>query len=146
MSDDRMKNTDDFVDASTTNAGKVAKPDLYYGDRDKLEDWLMQVDLYFKFMAESIPEDSKVCFVATFMRGEAQTWIKPYITKYLDDDNEEEDVMTFVENYGTFKERLKQIFGISNEAAVSARKIQHLKQRRSAAEYATDFQKHAIIL
>jgi hypothetical protein len=139
--------SDDLTYVSTPNAaGKVAKPDLYYGDRTKLEDWLMQVDLYFKFIADSVPDDDKVCFVSTFMRGEAQAWIKPCIVKYLDEDNEDEDVAQLIEHYANFKTQIRQVFGVTNEASTSARTIQELKQHRSAAEYTTEFQKHAIIL
>ena len=40
------------------NKTKVAKPNLYYGDRNTLKDWLLQFDLYFKFRANDIePND-----------------------------------------------------------------------------------------
>ena len=28
---------------------KTKTPDMYYGDRRKLDEWLLQLDLYFKF-------------------------------------------------------------------------------------------------
>ncbi len=28
---------------------RINKPDIYHGDRTGLEDWLMQVDIYFTF-------------------------------------------------------------------------------------------------
>ena len=38
---------DDATLVST--GGKVANPDKYYGDRTKLDEWLLQFDLYFDF-------------------------------------------------------------------------------------------------
>jgi hypothetical protein len=32
-----------------TSGMNVNKPDLYYGERSKLDDWLMQWDLFFTF-------------------------------------------------------------------------------------------------
>ena len=31
------------------NAGPVAKPDYFYGDRNKVDDWLNQLRMYFFF-------------------------------------------------------------------------------------------------
>jgi len=126
------------------NASKVAKPDLYRGDRAKLEEWLLQVDLYFKFAGDAIDETDKASFVTTYMRGDAARWINPYLTKYLDELNEEDDIIQLFENYDQFKTRLRQVFGISNEASTASRIIQRLRQQRSAAEYAAEFQHHAI--
>jgi hypothetical protein len=126
------------------NASKVAKPDLYHGDRAKLEEWLLQMDLYFKFAADAVDDEDKVSFVTTYMRGDAHRWIKPYLTKYLDDNNSDEDITMLFEDYARFKTQIRQVFGVSNEDSIAARAIQHLKQKRSAAEYATEFQHYAI--
>ncbi|KAF2280024.1 uncharacterized protein EI97DRAFT_477599 [Westerdykella ornata] len=50
---------------------KVVKPDLYFGDRNKLEDWLLQFDLFFKFNDDDINNDDKASLVALYMRGQA---------------------------------------------------------------------------
>jgi hypothetical protein len=36
-------------DSTIPRGIKVATPDLFYGDRTKLEDWLLQFDMYFTF-------------------------------------------------------------------------------------------------
>jgi hypothetical protein len=56
------------TDVATIN---VNKPDLYYGERSKLDDWLMQWDLFFMFQGEKIPNIKQVTFAASFMRGQA---------------------------------------------------------------------------
>ena len=55
-------------DKGNDGASKVAKPDLYYGDRNKLEDWLNQMSLYFKF--NEITKDQTL-FASTYLRGRA---------------------------------------------------------------------------
>ena len=73
-------------DTNMTNAGEftqsvmnVNKPDLYYGERAKLDEWLMQWDLFFMFQGEKVPEEKRVTLVLSYMRGKAFTWIKPFI-------------------------------------------------------------------
>jgi hypothetical protein len=62
---------------------KVATPDLFYGDRTKLEDWLLQFDMYFTFQGSELDDNCHVSLVATFMRGAALQWIKPFLVKYM---------------------------------------------------------------
>jgi len=51
---------------------KVAKPDLFYGEREKLEDWLMQLQLYFAFNGQALPTAQQPAFAITYIRGRAQ--------------------------------------------------------------------------
>ena len=62
---------------------KTKTPDMYYGDRRKLDEWLLQLDLYFKFQGQMVAAQQRVLFASTFMRGQAQRWIKPHIKKYF---------------------------------------------------------------
>jgi len=46
----------------------VAKPDLFYGERKKLQMFISQLELYFFFNAPDFPdEDRKVMFAATYL-------------------------------------------------------------------------------
>ena len=54
---------------------KVNKPETYHGDRNSLDDWLIQLDTYFYF--NKVSEDIKTMFAYTFIRGRAERWIKP---------------------------------------------------------------------
>ena len=65
------ENRDTSVQQRThDNSIKVAKPDYYYGDRSKLDDWLNQMALYFRF--ENITQDPKKTLLASsYLRGQA---------------------------------------------------------------------------
>ena len=71
------ENRDTSVQQRThDNSIKVAKPDYYYGDRSKLDDWLNQMALYFRF--ENITQDPKKTLLASsYLRGQVQQWIRP---------------------------------------------------------------------
>ena len=66
-------NDTDMTDAGTTTNSvmNVNKPDLYYGDRAKLDDWIMQWDLFFTFQGDKVPIDKRVILVSSYMRGNA---------------------------------------------------------------------------
>jgi len=90
---------------------RVNKPDVYHGDRIGLEDWLMQVDIYFTFYL--VPANKKTIFASTFLRGRAQHWLKPTLHKYLEDHDENPRAM--FTNFNNFKRELRRIFETSNE-------------------------------
>jgi hypothetical protein len=139
MSDTSM-NTPNETKASRN---KVARPDLYHGDRTKLEEWILQFDLYFKFNGADMDDDDYAAFMASFMRGAAAKWVRPYLIKYMDDDNSEQEITELFDDYLKFKEKLRQTFGVLNEVANADRKIQQLRQIKSAADYAVLFQQYA---
>jgi hypothetical protein len=122
---------------------KTAKPDNYYGDRYKLEDWITQMELYFTF--QPTMDEKKALFAATFFRGRAQAWVKPYLQKYLNPPGGKRDpeVDGLFANFDHMKRGLRLIFGISNDKSIAVRAIQHLRQNTSASEYASKFQQHA---
>ena len=49
---------------------KVNKPDIYHGDRNKLDNWLTQVDVYFAF--NHVPKGKKTLFASTFLRDRVE--------------------------------------------------------------------------
>ena len=120
---------------------KVSPPELYYGARDKLDDWLVSLELVFKLSRE-IHEQEQVLYATTFMRGQAQKWMKPYLKTYLDGSANAE-VQTWMTDFDNFKEKIETVFGAANENKVAIRIIQQLKQTRSAAEYTQKFQEYA---
>ena len=62
----------------------VAKPDLFYSERNKVDDWLMQLQVYFQFQPEmKLPKEKWPLFTTTYMRGNAHQWIKPYVNRHL---------------------------------------------------------------
>ncbi|KAJ4982496.1 reverse transcriptase domain protein, partial [Stagonosporopsis vannaccii] len=126
------------------NAGtiSVAKPDLYKGDRQKLDEWLLQWDLFFTFQGQNVPEVQRVTLMASHMRDQALKWIKPFIQQYTAGEAPDE-VDEWMRDSDRFKDKIRTIFGVINEPSVARRKIQHIQQRQSAADYAADFQQLA---
>ncbi|EFQ86858.1 hypothetical protein PTT_17789, partial [Pyrenophora teres f. teres 0-1] len=74
--------------------------------------------------------------MASYMRGTAATWIKPYLNKYMDDNDDDDNIERMFEDHPTFKDKLRQQFGVINEESKADRAIQQLKQTQSVADYA----------
>ena len=120
---------------------RVNKPDEYFGERSKLEDWIVQLELYFLF-DQGVKADQKTAFAATFMRGRAGRWIKPGLKSFLENREDEEEIFG---KFATFKEHIRRTFGISNEKMVAERTVQHLTQTTSTAEYTAKFQEYSTL-
>ena len=90
-----------------------------------------------------VPNDKRTLVATTFLRGNAQQWMKPHLTKYLATRRDPEGMFT---DYTVFQRKFKELFGISNEVAKATRDIQSVRQERSAAEYAAKFREHSNLL
>lgn len=136
---------------TTTTSGDsgVAKPDLYHGERAKLNDWLTQMQLYLSLSKVDTNPKKHVLIAITYMRGNAQKWINPYLQVYLEGDTKEnhaeyEGTKAWMESFPNFKKEVGKILGPSNEDKVAIRIVQHLQQRTSASDYAAKFKRYSV--
>ena len=108
----------------------VAKLNLFYGDCDKVDNWLMQLQVYFTFQKSNLlPANRQPLFAMTYMRGNAHKWIKPYVIKYLSGEGVDEGIDAWMESFARFKVEVKRILGLSNKDKVAIRMIQSVKQK-----------------
>jgi hypothetical protein len=121
---------------------KAQKPDLFYGERSKLETWILQFDRLFHIEGQ-IENEDKVVLASTYMKGDAEKWVIPIIRRYMDDAITDAGNAILVESWDTFKIRLRQIFSPFKESVIAEQKIQNLKQNKSAADYTTIFEQYA---
>ena len=120
---------------------KINKLDIYHEDRNELNDWLTQIDVYFAF--NKVSDDKQILFVSIFLRDRAKRWFKSKFRQYLNDD---ENIDNIFFNYNDFKKKIKRIFEIFNEKQIAKRNIQHFTQRTSATNFAVRFQKQVNLI
>ena len=59
---------------------KVNNPDLYYGDRDKLQTFVSQLALKFSANSSEFPNDRvKLSYAGSYLRGAAFEWLVPQV-------------------------------------------------------------------
>ena len=88
------------------NKTKVAKPNLYYGDRNTLKDQLLQFDLYFKFGADNVEPDDQTSLITTYIRGDAAKQIRPFLIKYIGDRLKDNNLIRIFEDFNHFKTKI----------------------------------------
>ena len=121
---------------------KINKFDVYKGERDELNDWLIQMKLYFIF--NSISKNQKTFFAFTYFKERVQHWFKSKIRLYLDDEkNINDKIFT---RFNNFKIVIRCIFEIFNEKQFVKRIIQHFKQHEFAFNYVAQFQKYVNVI
>ena len=121
---------------------KTNKLDVYKGERDELDDWLIQMKLYFAF--NLISKNQKTLFAFTYLKGRAQHWFKSKVRSYLDDEKDIDDKI--FTRFNNFKVAIRRIFEVFNEEQFVERIIQHLKQHEFAFDYVARFQKYVNII
>ena len=84
LSDERAASVQARPASRTTDRGdkaKVARPDFYYSDRNKLDDWLNQIVMYITY--RDVKTEDQLMIAASFLRGDAQHWARNKITAKL---------------------------------------------------------------
>lgn len=133
--------------ASQSNSIRVPTPKKFDGKRGVLKSYLASLDLFFRFNQGAYRTDQeKIMAAGMFMEGDAIVWFEPLLSDYLGNESNraecsDETKETF-KDYGTFKEKLELIFGEIDEGRTAERRIQELKQTKSAAQYSAEFKKH----
>ena len=119
---------------------RVAKPDKYHGEREKLEPWLLQLSMWFWDHDTPTIEGKRTVYASSLMRGRALKWIQPLLKEFL--DNKEDDEGIFA-NYKKFQKKIRMTFGTTNDKEYAIRVVKTLRQNTSASEYVAKFEEYA---
>ncbi len=122
---------------------KISTLNLYHDDRNKLEAYLVQIELYIKrhsFQFKFI--ENKVLFAFIYLRDNAFTWFHHYLTNYLQKKSEEreEEIITIFRDSQAFEKRLRRVFEDIDKKRTAKRQLYNLRQKTFAATYSISFQ------
>src|SRR6266850_2366448 len=121
---------------------KVGEPEYYYGDPEKLQDWLTSMLDHFEFKGiASKPGKDKVRVAGTYLRGDARKWYEPLLRDYLslNLEDQEDRVRQVFASFGGFEKAIKKAFGDINEKYSAEREMRHLVQKTSVRKYSSRF-------
>ena len=125
---------------------KINTPDPFDESRGKLQAFFSQAELFFGFNVDRFPTNKhKVVFASTYLRGPAFEWFNSFLTDFLNNepDKSDNDTIGVTQNYLNFKNKLRQVFGNFDKEHLAERRMQSLRQTKSAADYASKFQQLA---
>ncbi len=116
----------------------AAKPEYFYGDRNRLEAWINQMLIYFT--VEQVTKGvNQVLTACSYIRGECEHWIRPKMTAWL--GGEAGDPM--FASFDTLRAELRTVYGLNNDKQQAIRTIQHLTQKTSTAAYTAKFKEYS---
>lgn len=130
--------------ASRTARGpKIPAPSFFYGtkgvvpDDEKVsfESWSGQVRTYISLRQMEFPDERTKCaFAASYLRGSADEWVRPYTSAL----HKNEPVPIF-DSLTTFFDSLAAAFGEADTVTAAENEILNLKQSGTVSEYAAKF-------
>lgn len=131
---------------------KVQVPDKYFGERNKLKGFLIQVNLYMTFNGNRFASDTeRVLWTVSLLAGDALNWIEGFLQDYMEhtdrygstNDNMEDRTMEIFGTWRGFERQIKATFGEVDEVRIAVRALLILRQRGSAAKYTAEFQRYS---
>ena len=128
---------------STTNSRssepKVANPEYYQGQRNKLSTFITQVAMVIALQPSRFPnEKSKVLYAGSYLRDTAFLWFQPWVTAT--------PPPSFMTDFQEFCHELRRTFGDPDEVATAERHLYTLRQKGSASSYVADFTRYAVLV
>ena len=109
MQNDEKSNNDTITSEDIISI-KIAKSKIFNEQRTELENWFLQLKLYFVF--NSIKDDKKIFFVISWMKEKVFNWIKFNMKRYLHND---EDIERIFFVFDKFKIFIRRVFSVINE-------------------------------
>ncbi len=122
---------------------KISTLNLYHDDRDKLEAYLVQIELYIKRHSSQFKFiENKVLFAFIYLRNNAFTWFHHYLTNYLQKKSKEweEEINMIFRDSQTFEKRLRKVFEDIDKKCTAKRQLYNLRQKIFAVTYSISFQ------
>ena len=120
---------------------KINKSDLYHEDRVKLNDWFMQMNVYFMF--NNVFNDKQTLFAFMYLQENAKNWFKTTLQSYFKNEENDDNIIS---DYNNFKKKIRRVYDIFNEKQTVEKKIQHIVQVKSAIDYVVKFMEHVNLI
>lgn len=118
---------------------KVAQPEYFHGQRNKLSTFMTQVKMVIALQPSRFPSElSKIIYTGSFLRDTAFLWFQPHVAAT--------PPPTFMTTFELFCRELKGTFGDPDEVATAERQLYNIRQRGSVASYVADFMRHATLV
>jgi hypothetical protein len=83
----------------------VKQPDLYHGDRSKLDSFLMSMDIYILFNQHLFGfEAAKVVYAMSYLRGTAFNWAQTYMINFMENTWEPEGLLRHLNEFKRYQQ------------------------------------------
>jgi len=101
---------------------KAKEPEVYRGERHKLQGWLAQLIVYYRTVGwQNGHDEEKILYATSLLRDDAGTWITPYA---------EERITPTWDKWAGFKAELQRQFGAIDAKGEARIRLKNMKQAK----------------
>ena len=123
---------------------KIEKSDQFDKIKKKLRQWLIQMNVHFSAQFYQLKtEDNKIMLIISYLTGKTVDWIQSYINKKFHLKKEKDKIFS---SYKKFVKKIITVFESVNSKKEAECKLEHLKQKESALNYAVKFKQIVSVL
>ena len=124
--------------ATLSQVPKVLQPDPFTGDRLELDTYLTRCQHVFLTQPSLfLTEQHKVLYAASYLKGNAYSWVKPLVQEYAKGASVPIEFTSFQK----YSESLTRMYGDPDIVKSKTREINALYQTSSVSTYASEFRR-----
>ncbi len=123
---------------------KIRKSDQFDKIKEKLRQWLTQMNMHLSMQFYQLKtKDNKIMLIISYLISKTVDWIQSYINKKFHSKKEKNKIFS---NYEKFVKKIIAVFKSVNSKREVKCKLEHLKQKKSASNYAVKFRQIISVL
>ena len=116
---------------------KIEKSDQFNEIKKKLRQWLTQMNVHFSAQFYQLrTENDRIMLAISYLISKTADWIQSYINKKFHSEKEKNKMFS---SYKKFVKKIIAVFESVNSKKEAECKLEHLKQKKSASNYAAEF-------
>ncbi len=121
---------------------KIFTSDLYHEDRDKLDAFLIQVNVYVRAHKKLSQSHDMILFAFSYFRKDVFKWLNWLIKNYLKNKskNQENKTNRVFEDYSNFTQKLRRMYENIDAKWIIKQQLYNLRQTESTFKYIIAFQ------
>ncbi len=121
---------------------KISTLNLYYEDKDKLDAFLIQVNVYVRAHKKLSSSYDKILFAFSYFKEDVFKWFKSLIKNHLKNKSEdrEDEINRVFEDFSNFEQAIRRMYKDINAKWIVKRQLYDIKQSESAFKYVAAFQ------
>ncbi len=121
---------------------KISTSNLYYEDRNKLNAFLIQVNVYVRAHKKLSSSHDKILFAFSYFKEDVFKWFKSLIKNHLKNKSEdrEDETNRVFEDFSNFEQAIRRMYEDIDAKRIIKRQLYNIKQSESAFKYIVAFQ------
>ncbi len=136
-----ITSTDITAFLNSKSAIKISTLNLYYEDRNKLDAFLIQVNIYVRAHKKLSSSHDKILFAFSYFKEDVFKWFKSLIKNHLKNKSEdqEDEINRVFEDFSNFEQTIRRMYEDINVKRIIKWQLYDIKQSKSAFKYIAVF-------